>query len=163
MYFRDARSPRAVGIKSLSTASVPVLITSRSGATRSSSAPQVDAWFIRRCETGSQTKMARRDGLTRTAGRLKFVTAYRVDPGDHGPAAELYAELQSGAVREIFRYDCFANHPHRHHFSADGAEDRVTMEGVASIEQGVAFTRRHFCNELLPALRSWATTNWSPS
>ena len=98
--------------------------------------------------------MARRDGLTRTAGRLKFVTAYRVDPGDHGPAAELYAELQSGAVREIFRYDCFANHPHRHHFSADGAEDRVTMEGVASIEQGVAFTRRHFCDELLPALRS---------
>jgi isopentenyl diphosphate isomerase/L-lactate dehydrogenase-like FMN-dependent dehydrogenase len=28
------------------------------------------------------------------------------------------------------------------------------MEGVTSIEQGVAFTRRHFCDELLPALRS---------
>ena len=98
--------------------------------------------------------MARRDGLTRKAGRLKFVTAYRVDPGDHGPAAELYAELHTGAVQEIFRYDCFANHPHRHHFSADGAEDRVTMEGVTSIEQGVAFTRNHFCNELLPALLS---------
>ena len=40
------------------------------------------------------------------------------------------------------------------HFSADGAEDRVTMEGVTSIEQSVAFTRNHFCNELLPALRS---------
>ena len=98
--------------------------------------------------------MARRDGLTQNAGRLKFVTAYRVDPGDHGPAAELYAELHSGEVREIFRYDCFANHPHRHHWSLDGAEDRVTMEGVAGIDQGVAFTRNHFCNELLPALRS---------
>ncbi|MCY3802372.1 MAG: hypothetical protein OXG46_12440 [Chloroflexi bacterium] len=98
--------------------------------------------------------MARRDGLTQEAGRLKFVTAYRVDPGDHGPAAELYAELHSGEVREIFRYDCFANHPHRHHWSLDGAEDRVTMEGVASIDQGVAFTRSHFCNDLLPALRS---------
>ena len=40
------------------------------------------------------------------------------------------------------------------HFSADGAEDRVTMEGVTSIEPSVAFTRNHFCNELLPALRS---------
>ena len=51
-------------------------------------------------------------------------------------------------------HDCFANHPHRHHFSADGAEGRVTMEGVTSIEPSVAFTRNHFCNELLPALRS---------
>lgn len=98
--------------------------------------------------------MARRDGLTQKAGRLKFVTAYRVDPGDHGPAAELYAELHSGEVREIFRYDCFANHPHRHHWSLDGAEDRVTMAGVASIDQGVAFTRNQFCNKLLPALRA---------
>ncbi len=98
--------------------------------------------------------MARRDGLTQTAGRLKFVTAYRVDPGDHGPAAELYAELHSGELREIFRYDCFANHPHRHHWSLDGVEDRVTMQGVASIDQGVAFTRNHFCNELLVSLRS---------
>ncbi len=98
--------------------------------------------------------MARRDGLTSKAGPLKFVTAYRVDPGDHGPAAELYAELQPGAVREIFRYDCFANNPHRHHWSADGAEDRLTMEGATSMEQSVAFTRNHFCNELLPSLRS---------
>ena len=98
--------------------------------------------------------MARRDGLTRKAGRLKFVTAYRVDPSDHGPAAELYAELHSGEVREIFRYDCFANNPHRHHWSLDGAEDRVTMQGVASIDQCVAFTRNHFCHDLLPSLRS---------
>ena len=38
--------------------------------------------------------------------------------------------------------------------AAIGVEDRVTMEGVTSIEQGVAFTRDHFCNELLAALRS---------
>lgn len=98
--------------------------------------------------------MSRQEGLTRDAGRLRFKTAYRVDSGDRGPVAELYAELIPGEWKEIFRYDCFANSPHRHHWDAAGVEERVEMKGVESMDDGVAFTRKHFRTGLMSSLRS---------
>ena len=49
-------------------------------------------------------------------GRLRFTTGYRRFGSDHGPVVEVYAEVKPGEWREVARYDCFVQEPHRHFF-----------------------------------------------
>ena len=73
--------------------------------------------------------MPERTEHTIDAGKLRFHTYYRSAGSDNGPAVEVFAETSPGTWKEVLRYDCFANEPHRHHFRADGKEDRVGYSG----------------------------------
>jgi hypothetical protein len=69
-------------------------------------------------------------------GKLRFKTHYRHFGGDQGPAVEVYAEVAPGQWREVARYDCFLQGPHRHFFYSDGREDRADL-GTASLEESL--------------------------
>ena len=75
--------------------------------------------------------MPERTDHTVDAGKLRFHTHYRSAGGDYGPAVEVFAETGPGAWTEVVRYDCFAHEPHRHHFRADGGEDRAGYTGAS--------------------------------
>jgi hypothetical protein len=80
--------------------------------------------------------MASSDGDTVEVGRLRFKTHYRHFGADQGPAVEVYAEVKPGQWREVARYDCFVQDPHRHFFYADGKEDRKNL-GTATVAESV--------------------------
>jgi hypothetical protein len=76
--------------------------------------------------------MSEKPDRTIDAGPLRFHAQYRSFGNDYGPAVAVFAETKPGAWKEVLRYDCFANEPHRHHFRADGREDRVPFsDGIA--------------------------------
>ncbi len=75
-------------------------------------------------------------GDTVQAGRLQFRTHYRHFGADQGPAVEVFAEVEPGQWREIARYDCFVQDPHRHFFHADGREDRRNL-GTATVAESL--------------------------
>ena len=73
--------------------------------------------------------MAEKVDRTIEAGKLRFHTYYRAAGADSGPAVEVFAETAPGRWREVLRYDCFAQEPHRHYFKADGVEEREGYPG----------------------------------
>ncbi len=70
------------------------------------------------------------------AGKVRFVTHYRRFGADQGPAVEVHAEVAPGQWREVARYDCFVQDPHRHFFHADGREDRASL-GTATVAESL--------------------------
>src|SRR5947209_7608754 len=73
--------------------------------------------------------MAETTNRTIDAGKLRFHTSYRAAGGDYGPAVEVFAETAPGNWKEVLRFDCFAQEPHRHYFRADGVEQREGYTG----------------------------------
>ncbi len=94
-------------------------------------------------------------------GDLLAKTHFRTDAGDsRGPCLEVHAQLKPGEWKEILRYDCFDKMAHRHHFYADGREDRVYMN-TEGIQAAIEYTQRDLEGHVRDLARSFGLGEWA--
>ena len=70
---------------------------------------------------------------------LRLRSHYRHFGGDEGPSLEVHVPAGANGWRQVLRYDCFRDFPHRHIFYADGGEDREPW-GTGAAAGAVAAT-----------------------